>query len=176
MIILEFNWAKHLMMILVVIIIIFSENSDNPDNPDNFVPDPPGTVTANISESTYIFANNDDSYLWCIGWNTPNNFYLNSFIYNVFICNLGTMKGLENITSIPSTGFTVANHTSLSVACEVGHGYAVKFGLRQGFVDNPNFADYPEVVYVRLYVMESIVNTDGGIIGAKVKYQYPFVP
>jgi hypothetical protein len=138
--------------------------------------DPPGTVTANISESTYIFAGNDNSYLWYIGWNTPDNFYLNGFVYNVSICNLGDMKGLGNITSVPSTGFTVPGTFNKSVACEAGHGYVAKFELLQSYVDNPNLDNYPEVVYVRLYVVKSIVSTAGDIVGAKVKYQYPFVP
>ena len=32
------------------------------------------------------------------------------------------------------------------------------------------------VHYARMYVVEAIVNIYGGIIGAKVKYQYPFEP
>jgi hypothetical protein len=95
-----------------------------------------------------------------------DSLYLYASYYYVFICNLGAMKGLGNITSIPSTGFTVPARTNYSVACEVGHGY----------VDNPAYDDRTEVVYVRLYVVESIIDTGGGIMGAKVKYQYPFVP
>jgi hypothetical protein len=48
----------------------------------------------------------------------------------------------------------------------VGHGYVIKLESSDG--------SYIE--YLRLYVVESIVSTDGGIMGAKVKYQYPFVP
>jgi len=28
--------------------------------------------------------------------------------------------------------------------------------------------------YARMYVVESIVSTSGGVMGAKAKYQYPF--
>jgi len=79
------------------------------------------------------------------------------------------MKGLGNITAIPQTGFTIpSSYNTTDVACEVGHGYVVKF-------EPINNLDTP-AVYVRLYVEESIISTDGGIMGAKVKYQYPFEP
>ena len=77
---------------------------------------------------------------------------------------MGSMKGLGNITQIPNSGFTVPYYENISVACEAGHGYVIKF-------ENTDFE-----LYVRLYVVESIVSTNGGIMGAKVKYQYPFEP
>jgi len=41
----------------------------------------------------------------------------------------------------------------------------------------PGDTDYwEETVYARLYVVEPIVSTVGGIMGAKVKYQFPFIP
>lgn len=76
------------------------------------------------------------------------------------------MKGLGNITKIPQTGFTIPEESNTSVACETGHGYIVKFTF------SPTVSD--SILYVRLYVVESIISTSGSIMGAKVKYQYPF--
>jgi hypothetical protein len=146
------------------------EDKADPNNPDNAVPDPAGTITANIAESSSTRINIVERGL--IGWTAPDNFYLSGYWgnYTIFasisICNLGAMSGLGNITKIPASGFTAPTSSSnSSVACEAGHGYVVKFEVNGGD---------PE--YLRLYVVESIVNTSGGIIGAKVKYQYPFVP
>jgi hypothetical protein len=157
---------------------------DKPVAPDDTVPDPPGTSTVHIPEDPkgvwiYIERNGYDSRIeWC----EPDNFYLyggwyydknghESYygrisIYNVSICSLGAMSGLGNITRIPASGFTVPKREDSSVACEAGHGYVIKFEKENG--SSPD--------YVRLYVVESLVNADGNITGAKVKYQYPFVP
>jgi hypothetical protein len=181
----KFNWAKALMMMVLMLGMIACSKDDDPNNPnvpDNSVPDPPGTITANIAENASIEIRSGGYGMGYIRWDTPDNFYLDYYSYSYYsyyyvsICNLGAMKGLGNITSIPSTGFTLPAYRDYSVACEVGHGYVVKFELQQKYVDNPAYDDYPEVVYVRLYVVESIINTGGGIMGAKVKYQYPFVP
>jgi hypothetical protein len=98
----------------------------------------------------------------------------------VSICNLGAMKGLGNITAIPSSGFTVPMSSNYSVACEAGHGYVVKIegkleGTEAGKIKGKS-EGYGLTIYVRLYVEEPIVDTFGGIMGAKVKYQYPFNP
>jgi hypothetical protein len=157
----------------------FGCSKDDPDDPDNKVPDPPGTVTVNISdvsgitsealqEALAIMIRSSDSIIGAIAWYPPDNLFLSGYSYNlVSICNLGAMSGLGNITKIPTSSFTIPYEYDLSSACEAGHGYVVKFEEKK---DGNNFT------YVRLYVVEPIVNTAGGIMGAKVKYQYPFVP
>jgi hypothetical protein len=154
-----------------------SSDPDNPPivNPDTPVPDPEGTITVNIdgSSSTEILI---DGFPLCdINWDEPDNFKLYAYYskHYVSICNLGAMKGLGNITSIPSTGFT-----NSTVACEAGHGYVVKFEERMYSIDGGDliYGEVIKVVYIRLYVVEPIVSTLGGIMGAKVKYQYPFEP
>lgn len=152
------------------------ENSTN--NPDQPVPDPEGTITVNIADDFYngiiIFDHNGNDACR-IFWTTPDNFVVTSSYYSYYsyssvsICNLGAMHGLGNITSIPSSGYTVPSSRVSSVACESGHGYVVKL---EPSPDSPN-PDW-EPIYTRLYVIEPIVSTTGGIMGAKVKYQYPF--
>ena len=58
------------------------------------VPDPPGTITANISASTSINTSYGRIY-----WTSPDNFVLDSRYYNLAsICDLGAIQGLGNIT------------------------------------------------------------------------------
>jgi len=132
-------------------------------DPGTPVADPTGTITANISTGTSIDIPNNGN----IRWTGPDNF--NLYVYNnpylVSICDMGTMQGLGNITNIPQTGFTVPTSSNTTVACEEGHGYVIKFE-RQGSAS----------LYVRLYDVESIISTSGGVMGAKVKYQFPFTP
>jgi hypothetical protein len=129
------------------------------------VPDPEGTITVNISESTEkstgisIYGSN-----YYVGWTKPDNFYLSNYGNLVSICNVGNITGLGNITKIPVSGFTIPTPSSTNIACETGHGYVIKFESNS------------EIAYIRLYVVEKIVSTSGGIMGAKVKYQFPFEP
>jgi hypothetical protein len=153
------------------------DDNDDPNDPNNAVPDPPGTITANISdiskiesetmmEAVAIMIKSSNNTIGAIAWYPPDNFLLAGNYYDVSICNLGVMSGLGNITKIPTSGFTIPSRQNASVACEAGHGYVVKMAKEDG----------SDSVYLRLYVVEPIVNTAGGIMGAKVKYQYPFVP
>jgi len=166
------------LMALSLVFAIGCSKNDSPDEPEKPpvidtntpVKDPEGTITANIADNTYISIPN----IGFIRWIKPDNFniycssdwyYLYSNGYLASICNLGVMKGLGNITYIPQTGYTTPQIQNISIACEEGHGYVVKFE-GEGFT----------TVYVRLYVVESIINTSGGIMGEKVKYQFPFEP
>jgi hypothetical protein len=163
--VLNINWAKALMMIFLLSMIACGKKDDNdnpdiPSDPNIPVADPAGTVTANISENTEIEINGTYGYNY-IGWISPDNFYVHGR-YNNSICDLGFMRGLGNITSIPTVGYTTPTRSNKTVACETDHGYVVKF-------EDTNSG---EVIYVRLYVVEPIVNTLDGIMGAKVKYVY----
>jgi hypothetical protein len=151
-------------------------SKDDPSDPDNLVADPQGTITVNISEDT-SFSVDDRGY---IHWNKPDNLCIHGHYkyydaiphgYVASICNLGKMKGLGNVTYIPQTGFSNPAERDNSTACEAGHGYVVKLEWSPDSDNSEN-----KLVYVRLYVVEPIVSTLGGIMGAKVKYQYPFKP
>lgn len=62
------------------------------------------------------------------------------------------MRGLGNITSIPTIGW------ASTVAIVPGNGYVA----------------YSEGMFYRIYVVEELVGTSGGIIGYTFKYQAPF--
>ena len=77
---------------------------------------------------------------------------------NLDIVSIGTVKGLSEVTTIPTTGW------SKSVAVVPGTGYMLR-------KENETYL-YKK--YIRIYVVDYIVGTNGGIIGATIKYQAPF--
>jgi len=164
-------------------------NSGNNSGNDTkyVVPAPEGTIMANLSENTGIsILLNTNQYgdrrrEGYIKWTKPDNFYLAvGWAYmNVSICDVGSISGLGNITKIPLSGFTTPIAiVDVGVACERGHGYVIKFEdhYEDVYGVNGDFYIINKEVYVRLYVVEKIISTSGGIMGAKVKYQYPFEP
>jgi hypothetical protein len=139
------------------------------DDDSSTVPDPDGTLSANITESTSASLNG-----MFVAWYPPNNFWLHTSdsgpdFYTMFsMCDMGKVNGLGAITTIPTTGYTnEVNMQSKDMPCELGHGYVIKVRW---------WKTSGEIYYARLYVSELIKNNSGTLIGAKVKYQYPFVP
>lgn len=92
-------------------------------------------------------ANSGGTYLDGIYIDNGDNFAGGWFV------SLGAMKGLGNVVSIPSSGWAG------KVSAVPGTGYVALSS--SGFY--------------RIYVEEYMVSTDGGIIGAEIKYQTPFV-
>ena len=160
----------------VLVLAVLSCSKDDPDNPNNTVPDPEGTITANITghDNNSITPQVSGKTIGQIKWCSPDNFYISGYGSKASICNVGVMKGLGNITRIPTSGYTAPSYNNYETACEQGHGYVVKF--EQFEWQNGEYVSVGEYVYVRLYVVEPIVSTAGGIMGAKVKYQFPFEP
>ena len=123
-----------------------STDGDGNIKPDVNVNDPAGTVSLSmmkgpsISEGatgiggSYIYIGND------------YNFDGGSFI------SLGTVKGLGNVSYIPTTG------------------WADKVSVR----NNNGYVAYSHGTFYRIFVEKKIVGTTGGIIGYDVKYQAPF--
>lgn len=72
---------------------------------------------------------------------------------NGFWVSLGKVNGLGNITKIPKLGWTK------TTSVKPGFGYVA----------------YSNNVYYRVFVEDYIISTDGGVIGAEVKYQKPFL-
>lgn len=134
----------------VVMIGCTSDEPDNPDNgevisPDTQVADPTGTVLLSMRDS-----NNGKTYL--------GNFYIeneNFSCYYALNCNfvdLGPVNGLGNVSYIPKEGW------AKKVMVVPGHGYVA----------------YDNGKYYRIYVIDYAYSTLGGIIGADIKYQFPF--
>lgn len=149
------------MLALAVLAIVpaCSGEDDEPvvpqaSDPNVAVPDPEGTVTVNITNNgrdgeIFLSDLSVDLYI-----DDGNNFRVHSSLSpSPSIVSLGAMKGLGNVVSVPAEGW------STSVAVVPGNGYVVR---RNG-------------QYARLYVDSYMTSTSGGIMGAKVKYQSPFI-
>ena len=138
-------------LLLAVVFAACSSDDDSTDGDGNIKPDvnvndPAGTVSlsmmkgSSISEGatriggSYIYIGND------------YNFDGGSFI------SLGTVKGLGNVSYIPTTG------------------WADKVSVR----NNNGYVAYSHGTFYRIFVEKEIVGTTGGIIGYDVKYQAPF--
>lgn len=134
------------------------DNPDEPDtppvvNPDKPTPDPENTVTVNL-------LNNGDDAKISLGegirvYIDPAN---NLCGYDgEQLLSVGTVAGLGNITGIPEGEWKSA------AAVVPGTGYVVRS------------ASTP-YKFARLFVVGFMQSTAGGIMGATVKYQCPFVP
>ena len=138
-------------LLLAVAFAACSSNDDSTDGDGNIKPDvnvndPAGTVSLSMMKGpstsegatrisgSYIYIGND------------YNFDGGSFI------SLGTVKGLGNVSYIPTTG------------------WADKVSVR----NNNGYVAYSNGTFYRIFVEKEIVGTTGGIIGYDVKYQAPF--
>lgn len=112
------------------------------------VPDPDGTITLSLRNknngSTYIGNTN-----FCI--DEADNF---SGYGRDRFASIGTVKGLGNVAYIPKSGW--AN----KIAVTPGQGVVAY--------------DHNSGNFYRIYVIGYTVGTNGGIIGADIKYQTPF--
>lgn len=113
-------------------------------DPDKEVPDPAETVQISMRNSNSgktvldggIYINNDN------------------FAGGYFV-SLGPVKGLGNITQIPTAGWAG------QVSVVPGNGYIA-------------YTEYNPYMFYRIYVVENLVGVSNGIIGAVIKYQAPF--
>lgn len=115
--------------------------------PGKDMPDPEGTITLSIRDSDNGKTNLDNIII-------DNENFTHDYSPNIYFASIGSVKGLGNVTDIPTTGW------ASKVAVIPGNGYVV--------------CDIYKEKFYRIYVTDYIVGTTGGIIGAEVKYQTPF--
>jgi hypothetical protein len=177
-------------VLILGLVFAVSCGKDNGDNSGNntkkIVSDPEGTITANIADGVFIHLNGDDGGMMCsVSWSKPDNVRLaGNDRYRISICGVGEVKGLGNITKIPTSGYTNPTASGFyplninnTLSCDVGCGYIVKIEEKEVNPDSYYYSDKTiRQIYARMYVVEKIVSTSGGVIGAKVKYQYPWNP
>lgn len=120
--------------------------SDNGEviKPDEDVPDPVGTISLAMRD-----ASSGDTYLGNI--HIKNENFRGS---GVKFTSMGAVKGLGNVSYIPKNGWTDE----------------IRVTPGEGYVAYDSYQDK----YYRIYVVDYITSTAGGIIGADVKYQEPF--
>ena len=127
------------------------------------VPDPEGTVTVQMRN-----ANNGQTYVSPDGLGT---IYIDradnlTCQFGDVIC-IGKVAGLGNIRERPETGW--ADQAALLP----GYGYILR---RSSKYDQDGRLTPDGYNYCRVYVVGYLTSTGGGIIGATVKYQSPFIP
>lgn len=113
--------------------------------------DPEGTVTVNIGNDGKSMNIGDIDM--SIRMTDDNNFSTSSRLLSV-----GKVQGLSSVRSVSPVGW------SSNVLVQQGYGYVLR---------NSSWQRHR---YARLYVEDYVTTTSGGIMGAKIKYQYPFYP
>lgn len=137
------------------------DDKDPNGNGGGSVPDPEGTILVQMRNAV-----NGYTYVHVDGFNSiyideANNLRLPPpFSFQEFV-SIGKVAGLGNIRNRPEQGW------AYSTAVLPGYGYIIRRlypGQNDGYI------------YYRVYVVDYIKSPGGGIIGATVKYQSPFVP
>ena len=128
-------------------------SKDDPSNPNSSVADPEGTISLSVNNEsngdTWVPFNDYDSF----SIDNANNFDGIGWLF----ASVGAVKGLGNVTKIPDSGWATKS------AVTPGNGYVAAY-------PNGNY-----ITFARIYVEDWITDAgSNGIIGAKIKYQYPF--
>lgn len=137
------------------------------------VPDPEGTIIVQMRNSSN---GGTDVYPDGYGYSSSNEgFYSRSFWIDKadnltcsgdVVC-IGKVAGLGNIRERPEVGW--ADQAALLP----GYGYILRSPAKYDKDDRLTPDGY---TYCRVYVMNYLTSTSGGIIGATIKYQSPFIP
>lgn len=152
-------------MVLLTALSFVSCEKDGSGDPKKPVPDPEGTVLVSMRNENNGGGAIGLSIGLFIQIDKSDNFEVHSAYGRwVEIASVGEVSGLGNILSAPEQGW------SDKVAVMPGYGYVVRGGSGNYPTDDGVKS------YVRLYVVEWVTGTSGGIIGARVKYQDQFVP
>ncbi len=144
-----FKWWQAIFTICAILSVCPACNNDEPsmDNEigaNDNVPDPAGTIQLSMRDQ-----DSGDTSIDNISINNEN-----FSGWNTSFTSLGAVRGLGNVAYIPASGW------ASQVAVVPGEGYVAYDSSTEQFY--------------RIYVLDYIVSTTGGIIGADVKYQTPF--
>ena len=142
------------IMVCMLSVSLISCGGDDDDSPSGGggtvnpggTTDPAGTISLSMRNASSGTTTIDN----VIYINKSDNF--EGYYSNVCFASVGSIKGLGNVTSIPTSGW------AKQVAVKPGYGYVA----------------YYNGTFYRIYVEDFIEGTSGGVIGAEVKYQKPF--
>ena len=142
------------LMVLGLLFAVSCSKDDDPSDPNTSVPDPQGTVLVSMRN-----ANNGSTQVTPDGCDNSFRIGNDDNFEGVYsgryqFVTIGPMKGLGNVTQIPSSGWAA------KVAVRPGYGYVAQCQSSK--------------TCVRIYVENYIESVSGGVIGADVKYQSPF--
>ena len=94
---------------------------------------------------------------------SSNNFYVYGERCDCDIVCIGNVNGLSRINSIPNSGW------ASKVAVQPGKGYIIRSKNPTGNYGNSYYNQFCK--YARVYVVDWIEGTSGGILGATIRYQ-----
>lgn len=126
------------------------DNGGTKENPTTSA-DPEGTIVANLTNNEKLLRIGDVAELYL---NSSNNLW----VYGAQIVCVGSVKGLSSIKKVPESGW------SRETAAIPGYGYVIE-GNRQG-----GYSWFSGTA--RLYVVDYMRDSYGGIMGCTVKYQF----
>ena len=148
---------KKFWMALVIILTGLSSVSCGGDDEDGTrngpvtAADPEGTIVANMANDERKASRlHFDFDAWSYIYMSASN---NLCTSNMKIVSVGDVKGLSYITKIPESGWTT------TTAAIPGYGYVLRYDLCNPFR------------YIRVYVVDYMNSTSGGIMGCTIKYQ-----
>lgn len=151
------------LLLSATVSLLFPSCKGNLNDPDEY---PEGVITLkmrnvdNGKTHLTLFADTYNSYVYI---NSANNFRCYDYsVYSMEICDAGAKK-LGAVQKLPTTGWTK------ELAVIPGHCYVIK--CIQSYWDQ-SIQDYRagEPKYYKVYVVDYITSTGGGIIGAEVQY------
>lgn len=153
------NLFRNLTTFIMVALIslCFTSCSDDDSLPDSevTVPDPEGTVSALMTARGLDFFNYQSKLY--VSTSNSSEWKFGSLNACIDIYDCGNVRGLADITSIPTSGWVKARNNPIA---QIGHGYVVRYR-------NLNFQI---ILHARMYI------TGQGDQGLYVKYQTPFDP
>jgi len=146
--------------------------------------DPPGTITTNFSSWVSLYdgppsipdnpsvtniklliafdASTLNTTVDIILTNNNGEWHPGVCSDDIAVCDIGSVEGLGDVTSKPSSGYISKCLITL------GHGYVVKY--KHSHCQTTDNTYY----YARFYAYQWIEDTGGGIMGVDVKFQNPF--
>lgn len=139
------------------------------------VPDPEGTIIVQVRNSnnggTRVSPDGFISYYDNLNYGYNQSYFWIDEADNLtcggdVVC-IGKVAGLGNIRERPEVGW--ADEAALLP----GYGYILRGPSKYDQDEKPTLDGYN---YCRVYVVDYLTSTGGGIIGATVKYQSPFIP
>lgn len=177
---------KNIFYKCLIIVLIAFTSCNNKNEFTNAVPDPEGTIIVQVRNNgeTSISPTGLGGYYWenetiwggaYFSIDFDNNL---SVVYPTILDNLpilnpgeinciGKVAGLGNIRKLPKEGWAIIS----AILPEHGYILRCKSDIDMNGNSTPN-----GYTYCRLYVVDYIISTEGGIIGATIKYQSPFFP
>lgn len=150
------NYLQLLAIVMVTMLSVCFVSCEKDDS----VEDPEGTISIGLRNENngytflYLFGSSNDEYYICI--NEADNF--ECWDYYLELVDVGKVKGLGAINSIPASGWTD------EVKVQPGHGYIAR-------AKSGKYRDQCARIYVERYM-----TSDDYIIGANIKYQAPWNP